>query len=253
MYPVISFRLFGYPAVFHLAGIFYALAFLAGVLVWSWLAKKERLEYKKVWDYAFGGVIFGLVGARLFYILEFRYQFADLWEMAAIWNGGLVFYGGFIFAGAYLVIHLYFSQRAKIWPWLDTAMIAALAGHAVGRISCFLNGDSFGQPSNLPWAIKLPVLGDNIPRHPTQIYELMAYALIFLILLLLLKKPRRTGEILFIGIALHSLARFLAEFLRYHEAAELLINNFSYAQLISLIFLPAGIIGIFYRRKAKAE
>ena len=156
--------------------------------------------------------------------------------MAAIWNGGLVFYGGFIFAGAYLVIHLYFSQRAKIWPWLDTAMIAALAGHAVGRISCFLNGDSFGQPSNLPWAIKLPVLGDNIPRHPTQIYELMAYALIFLILLLLLKKPRRTGEILFMGIALHSLARFLAEFLRYHEAAELLINNFSYAQLISLIF-----------------
>src|SRR3989344_4784781 len=97
MYPVISFRLFGYPAVFHLAGIFYALAFLAGVLVWSWLAKKERLEYKKVWDYAFGGVIFGLVGARLFYILEFRYQFADLWEMAAIWNGGLVFYGGFYF------------------------------------------------------------------------------------------------------------------------------------------------------------
>jgi phosphatidylglycerol:prolipoprotein diacylglycerol transferase len=253
MYPVINFSIFGYPLTLHSSGIFYALAFLTGILIWYWLTKKTKLEYQKVLDYIFGVIILGVIGARLFYILEFKDEFGNLGEMVAVWNGGLVFYGGFIFASIYLVTHLYFNQRDKIWRWLDTAIMATLVGHAVGRISCFLNGDSFGKPSNLPWAIKLPALGDNISRHPTPIYELIAYLLIFLILLSLFKKQRRDGEILFIGIILYSLARFLIEFLRYHDVGELLVNNFSYSQLISLILLSTGIAGIFYIRKIKNE
>jgi len=199
MHPVLydfgAIHLFGMilPVKIYTYGTLMAIAFMLGMYVASRQARALGLPDDWPYDLGIYILIATIVGARLFYALceDPATYFHDPLRIFYLNQGGLVFYGGFIFAGAYLVIHLYFSQRAKIWPWLDTAMIAALAGHAVGRISCFLNGDSFGQPSNLPWAIKLPVLGDNIPRHPTQIYELMAYALIFLILLLRILLPPR--------------------------------------------------------------
>lgn len=252
MYPMIHFNIFGYPLMLHTAGIFYALGIGVGTAVWFGLAKKAGLEHKRVLDYIFGILFFGFLGARLMHVLEFGGHFENVWQWLLFWKGGLVFFGGFVFASVYLVIHLYISQRKNFWQWLDTAFIAAVLGHAVGRISCFLNGDSYGIESSLPWAVSFPVLGDGVLRHPTQIYELLAYFFIFAVLLYLYQRRKRDGEVLFGGLILYSLARFLIEFLRYHDSGELLFNNFSYSQLISLVLLGVGLAGLWYVKKGAA-
>ena len=250
---MIHFNIFGYPLMIHSSGLFYALGLGVGTAVWWWLAKRAGLEYKRVLDYIFGILFFGFLGARLMYVLEFGEHFENVWQRLAFWQGGLVFFGGFIFASIYLVVQLYISQREKFWQWLDTALMAAVLGQAVGRISCFLNGDSYGIESRLPWAVSFPVLGDGVLRHPTQIYEMLAYLFIFAVLLYLYQRRKRDGEVLFGGLILYSLARFLIEFLRYHSSGELLLNNLSYSQLISLVLLFGGLAGLVYVKKVRLD
>lgn len=249
MFPVIQFVIFGWPFTLHSSGIFYSLALVTGVGVWYYLAKKKHLSAELVFDLALPAVLLGLIGARLMYVIEFPEQFQGDWaKIIAIWNGGLVFYGGFLLAALYVLVKLYRTQKQRFLDWLDTGTISIIAAQAVGRIGCFLNGDSVGKETSVPWGVVFPSLQDGVARHPTQLYELAVYVAIAIFLLFRLERGAAKGHVAVVGLTLYALARFIIEFYRYHASGELFALGLSNSQLISIIIM-AGAGVLFYWRQ----
>ncbi len=237
MYPEFYLTLFGWQFMLHSSGIFYALGLLIGILVWYYLAQKAHLPADKVFDFALGLIIFGFLGARILYIFEFKNEFLSISQMFKVWQGGFVWYGGFIAGLLYLLAHLYWKHKREIKLFLITAIPCLIIGQAIGRIGCFLNGDSFGLPSNLPWAMPVKSLADGVYRHPTQLYEFLAYVIIFLFSFRYLQKTKFSSRVGMISLVVYFLARFLIEFLRFHTPGEMFFGVISNSQLISLIFI----------------
>ncbi|MFC1496576.1 prolipoprotein diacylglyceryl transferase [Candidatus Margulisiibacteriota bacterium] len=214
----------------HSYGVMVALAFAVGIMVSLWIGRKEGLKPEKILDAVLLVMVSSVLGARLFYIIEFRNNYASFIDITKIWEGGLVFYGGLIFAALALV---WWSRRNgfSFLKILDIAAFPATLGYAIGRIGCFLNGCCYG-----------------IDGHPTQIYASLSGLTIFMILLALRKNKKFKGQLFSIGLILYSIYRFLNEFLRVNPKY---ILGMSEAQIISIIALIFGVIlyAILYRRE----
>ena len=184
-----------------------------------WLFQREINRVglpKDALDAAFAGIFGGLLGAKLWWTVEF-FDTGPYWSLLFS-RGGLSWFGGFTFGlGAGLVV-----IRVKRLPLLAILAAAAPAlaiGHAIGRIGCFLVGDDYGKVSDLPWAVAFPEgLPPTLERvHPTQIYEAMPLFIIGA--LLVAWRRRRLDDRLVLGayFALAGSTRFLIEFLRVNE------------------------------------
>lgn len=214
----------------HSYGVMVALAFVSGILAALWLGKKEGLKAEIVLDGILWVMIAAVLGARIFYVIEYRRELSSFLEAFMVWRGGLVFYGGLIFAVLALVC---FSKKNKlsVFKVLDIAAPCTAIGYAVGRIGCFLNGCCYGQVSPVPWAVA--------GKHPTQLYESFGGLLIFIVLIVLCRFKRFEGELFCVGLALYSVFRFLNEFLRINPRY---LFDLSEAQLISIVLFIFGII-----------
>ncbi len=131
-----------------------------------------------------------IVGARLGYVLF--YQFPDLAdyirhpiEIFAIWHGGMSFHGGLL---GTLLAGFLFCRRRKLpfWATADCVIVTAPVGLGLGRIGNFINGELFGRPSSVPWAMVFPE-GGPLPRHPSQLYEAGLEGLVLFLILWKLK------------------------------------------------------------------
>ena len=128
-------------------------------------------------------------------------------------------------------------------------------GYAFGRIGCFLNGCCFGLPTNLPWGVVFPpgsladfyCHGERL--HPTELYSSFSGLLIFIILALLYRHKKFNGQILFWGLILYSIYRFLVEFLRYSPIHWLGLTP---SQWLVIPACAIGVWGLIYYRRAKA-
>jgi phosphatidylglycerol---prolipoprotein diacylglyceryl transferase len=259
-----------YPELFRIGdfaitsfGVMMALSFLVG----GWILAKELerkgekpdLAWEVVWYAAIGGV----VGARLYYlILTWPQTVADPWG-AITSRGGLVWYGGFI--GAALLIYWRLRREKVAIPTVADAVAPALAvAYAVGRLGCFLVGDDYGRPSDVPWAIAFPngappstaenlreqfgvpippgVPGDAVLAvHPTQLYEIAMSLIIFAIIWRLRERIAPAGALFSIYIALAGVERFVVEIFRAKD--DRFFGALTMAQLISLGLVAAGIAG----------
>lgn len=188
-------------------------------------------------DAAFAGIFGGLLGAKLWWTVEF-YDTAPYLSLLFS-RGGLSWFGGFTFglAAGLLVIRL---RRLPLLAILAAAAPALAIGHAIGRIGCFLVGDDYGKVSSLPWAVAFP---DGLPPtlervHPTQLYEAMP---LFLIGWLLLRGRRRKLDdrvILGAYFALAGTTRFAIEFVRVNERV---LGPLTIAHLASLGATALGV------------
>ena len=126
-------------------------------------------------------------------------------------------------------------------------MVGVALGHGVGMIGSFLVGSSFGLSSNLPWAVSFPLLGDEVLRHPTQLYEALCYFLIFgLLVWMSSKKDKFTaGIIFFVGLGLQALVRFFVDFYRV-EISYIYEGYFTLtiAQALSVCLIVASVFAI---------
>ena len=193
-------------------------------------------------------VIGMLIGARLTYVLiygagEYRAHPA---EIVAIWRGGLSFHGAVIGMACACAL---FAQRHELPPLdvTDTVALCGTPGLFFGRIGNFINGELYGRPSNLPWAMIFPSDPLHVPRHPSQLYEALAEGIFLALLLWTLdrREPqrRRGGEGLLTGTFLvgYAVLRFLLEFTREPDAQlGLVLGPFSMGQLLSVVMLLAG-------------
>ncbi len=191
-------------------------------------------------------MIIGLIlGGRLGYVFiyNFDYYSKNLTEILMIWNGGMSFHGGLV--GVFLAT-VVFSRKHGIDPYifLDLISLVAPIGIFFGRVANFINSELYGKETDVLWSVKFLAV-DNIPRHPSQIYEAILEGVILFILLNYIFKKKifiKPGIISAIFLILYSLFRFFAEFFRVPDIQiGYIIFNFSMGQVVSAIFFALGI------------
>jgi phosphatidylglycerol:prolipoprotein diacylglycerol transferase len=211
-----------------------------GALVGLWLFSRE-IAYSRLpasaLDAALSGIVGGLAGAKLLFVAEHFGE--EPFTQLLFARGGLSWYGGLaggIVAGVVVIAF----KRLPLRTVIAAATPALAVGHALGRIGCFLVGDDYGRPSNVPWAVAFPRgLPPTLePVHPTQLYEM---ALLFPLAWLLVRFRRRgTSDRQVIGLYLSGAGaiRFAIEWWRVDVRVAL---GMSVAHWASLIAIAAGI------------
>ena len=222
-------------------GVLVALGFFIGI---QYVIKysKNLIDKQQMYDFLFYVIIFGIIGARLFYVLvNLQYYISDPLEILQVWKGGLVYYGGFIFVLAFSYIYCK-NKKINILKFADIFAPALALGHSFGRIGCFFSGCCYGKNTDCFIAIA--------NKHPTQIYEALGNIIIFFILNKLLKKIHVNGNIFILYMFMYSMLRFFVEFLRGDDRGQFLFG-LSPAQNISVIIFIIAVILLFFNSKKR--
>jgi phosphatidylglycerol---prolipoprotein diacylglyceryl transferase len=173
-------------------------------------------------------VVMGLVGARLFYIIQCGVSFENGWRI--FFNEGLVFYGG-LFGGILAMIIYALVWRIPVMYMMDLGVATVALGEAFQRLGCFLNGCCWGAVSHAPWTIRFPRLSFawrqhvregwlstsaewSLPVHPTQLYMSFGLVIIAISLFLIFQKTTRHGMVCAAYFMLYPVLRFPVEWLR---------------------------------------
>ena len=264
-----------YPILFQFGsftissfGVMMVIAFLLGNYLLRIDVVAEGYDAIIADDIIFRAAIGGILGAKIYYLIENipTGQAADninglINIIAGIFtlNGeriafgiqnfgaGLVFLGGLVGGMAAVSWYIY----RKNLNWFKIADLAApflVLGHRIGRIGCFLVGDDYGIPANLPWAIAFPhgLPPTNIAVHPTQLYEMSAYFIIFFYLRYRKRNQTFSGEIIFEYLFLGGLSRFMVEFIRTNTKY---IFGLSGAQYLSILMMAIGAYQLWKMRR----
>ena len=227
-------------------GVMVAIAFLTC----TWLLRKEfqRKNFPPDWANTIIVVaaISGIIGARIYFILEYFDDFLHD-PLGMIFSGsGLTWYGGFILAFIAVIITLR-RLPAPTLVLVDLISPLLLLGYGIGRIGCLLAGDGdYGPPSHLPWAMAFPngLVPTDVPVHPTPIYETIFSLILFSILWKNRKREYPTGAMLGAMLIFYGIERFVAEFWRV--TPKILWGWMSMAQILSIIAILGGSIWIIY-------
>lgn len=235
-------------------GLMAGLGAIAGLLMVRRNKSRAEMNDDQCYDLLLYAMISGIIGARLFYVVQFWKTFKNnISEIIMIHHGGLVFYGGFIFA--ILAIYI-FSHRNKLdfTSVLDVCAGGLPLSHFFGRIGCFMNGCCFGKKTDSIFGVVFPKGSDpysfyesEVKIHPTQLYEATGNLVIFLIILTLFKKLKR-GQVASLYVILYSVLRFIVEFFR-GDHKDFVFGIFTPAQFICLLIFPIGIASMIYFRR----
>jgi len=239
------------PIAIHWYGLTYLVAFGLFVLLASLRARQPQFA-ERGWtrrdaeDLLFYGVLGVVIGGRLGYVAFYKldYYAVHLLEIFAVWKGGMAFHGGLLGVIAALAVFAHNRKR----HFLDVADLVAPCvpiGLASGRIGNFINGELWGREAsaNLPWAMVFPQSGADAPRHPSQLYQFaLEGVLLFVVLWLYGRKPRRLGQVSGAFLIGYGALRFIAEYFREPDSfLGLLALNMSMGQWLCVPMVLAGI------------
>ena len=246
-------------------GVMLVVAFLAAYAQLRWgLRRLGAGDEEDASALLFAGGVGGIVGAKIYYAVLYR-DWRLLFD-----RSGLVWYGGFV-AGTLCIVWVMRRRRLRPWATADALAPALALGYACGRVGCFLVGDDYGVPTDLPWGVRFPVglppsdagnlrslfgveLPPGIPDdrllavHPTQLYEALAALAIWGLGSRLLRR-RAEGTTVLAVVALLAAERFAVEFLRAKD--DRLLGVFTVAQVISVAVLVA-VLGLWLWRRGSA-
>lgn len=247
-------------------GVMMFLSFLVGGFAMRPLMVREGIDPEKAWDVVFMGVIGGIGGAKIYYVLlNWQQTAAD--PLGMIFSrGGMVWYGGFFGATA-LITWEAIRSKIPVGKMADVVAAPLAFGYAVGRIGCFLVGDDWGRPTDLPWGIAFPQgsppttvgviersfgmtvdpelvakYGNVIPVHPTQLYEVAMSVAIGVLLWRIFDHRHRDGWLFMLWLALASAERFVVEIFRAKD--DRFFGPLTVAQVISLGLIAVGLWGL---------
>jgi len=241
------------PAIFQVGplavrwyGIFFAAAFLAGYKLMQWIYRREGrpgIEVENLFAYMFIGV---LLGARLGHCLFYdpAFYLSHPIEILKIWEGGLASHGAAL--GILLSLFAFtqsYDRPSYLWLLDRIVLPVALAGFFI-RVGNFFNSEIVGIPTARSWAVVFESV-DAIPRHAVQLYEALAYGIIFVLLVLVYRRKEiacRQGMLLGMFLVLVFSARFFLEFLKTRQAAYEASQALSVGQWLSIPFVILGLI-----------
>ena len=244
----------------HIPIFGFGVALFVAFLAASWLAtrvcRREGLDPDRVVaDMGLWMFLAGLLGARLFFVVQNLRDFQNPLDLLKIWQGGLVFYGSVV--GAVLVFVFYTRRhRLPVWQVLDVFAPATALGIGVGRFGCLLNGCCWGKPAELPWSIRFPAqslpwqdqvlhgwiasdVGQSLPVHPTQLYMALDGFILLALVLAFFPYRRRNGDAMALLMVGYGVGRFAIEFLRGDVPP--LADGLTISQNISLLLFAGGI------------
>lgn len=237
------------PITIHWYGLAYLVAFVTGYFLYRCLCSRSLCDMPEtsVADFITGAALFGvMLGGRLGYALfyDLEHTLRDPLSFFRVWEGGMSSHGGMLG----LVIYTFVFARRNRLSWLsigDNLCVVAPLGLLFGRIANFINGELYGKPADVPWAVVFP--DDTQPRHPSQLYEAFAEGLVLFAFLWTLRTKARLprGAITGIFFIAYAALRIACEFFREPDPAWSL-GPFSAGQALSFILIALG--GIFLLR-----
>jgi phosphatidylglycerol:prolipoprotein diacylglycerol transferase len=250
------------PVAFAVFGIpvrWYGLILVAAAAVAIWFAQREArrrgIESGIVSDAVIwvGGA--ALVGGRVLYVIQ--NELGSLAEhpthILMVWMGGLSFYGGLL-GGLLALVVFARRRRISVLAVFDVAAPSAAIGQAIGHVGCLIGGDSYGLPTDLPWAVVYRNPGamapQGIPIHPVQAYEAILLTVLFVALWLGRERLGRLGGGAVAGAYLLGLAviRFGLFYLRDEPAV---LSGLKTAQLLGLGIAVLGVVLFIAARQAR--
>lgn len=291
---IFSFYLFNRTFEIRWYGLMYVIGFILAFLWLSYWFKKDYFKNKLNipadfhYDLILVSALGVIIGGRLGYVLiyNFSYYIKEPLNIFKIWEGGMSFHGALIFTVLFLYLYLKLNNY-DVFRVADKGIVIVPAGLFFGRIGNFINGELYGRPSLVPWAMIFPA-GGNILRHPSQIYEAIFEGLILFLILFFIEKRQdkfyyftyklekgeklenkekemyekikkgfipKKGFVFWSFITFYGLFRFILEYFRQPDANigknGFLLGDFTMGQLLSLPMFILGIIILYLIQKEK--
>ncbi|MCY4397912.1 MAG: prolipoprotein diacylglyceryl transferase [Gemmatimonadetes bacterium] len=277
MYPI----LFRFPEWFPFLGgepiTTFGVMMLLAFLTAGYVLKAEMLrmgyDAEKAWDLLFMGVIGGVVGARLYYVLLNYPRLVEDPAGMLFSRGGMVWYGGFALAAG-LVLWRARKLKLPMGRITDASAPALALAYGVGRIGCFLVGDDYGRPTDSWVGVAFPngtppstadaisgqfgitvdpalveQYGQVLPVHPTQLYETGISTLVFFVLWTLRRHQHHAGWLFMVWLACAGAERFVVEIFRAKD--DRFFGVLTLAQVISLMLVGVGVVWMAKLRREK--
>lgn len=242
------------PVQLRWYGLMYMLSFILGYFLLRRFARYRKLELSDddLYDLLFYLILGVMLGGRLGYVVLYdlhNYLLQPL-SIFAIWQGGMSFHGGFV---GVILAAIYITRKKgwNFWEIADLVSVGVPVGLGLGRLGNFINGELYGRPTNVSWAMIFPE-GGAVPRHPSQLYEALLEGLVlFLILRWIYRKNYTRGTVFWGLVGFYGLFRFLVEFVREPDAhIGLDLGPFTRGQLLTfpMLFLGLAMMLIYVRR-----
>lgn len=264
------FELFGltFNPTFHFYGLIIVLGIFAAAALVSRLARRAGQNPEHVWNGLIWIVALGVIFARLWHVLFPSISSVEAGRTAhwylthpfdlndgplIIWNGGLSIFGAVI-GGALGVLIYARRQRLPVYPWLDLAAIAVPLGQAIGRWGNYVNEELYGEPTTLPWGLKIsnppPIYGPEVRFHPLFLYESLWNALTVIVLVsvwLRWRERLKNGDFVLFYLIAYGTARFFLEFLRLEVTTA---GGVNVSQVVSAGAALIGLALLLWRHRA---
>lgn len=225
-----SFSIFGFKIAFY--GVIIGIGVLCGVLMASYVAKKENLDSELIWDFAIYAIIFSIIGARIYYVIfqwdMYKDNLANIFNLR---NGGLAIYGAVI--AAFTTLWVYCKVKKQSFLQIaDVCVPGLVLGQVIGRWGNFMNREVFGEYTDNLLAMRLPVeavrsidisenLAAHIPEganyiqvHPTFLYESLWNLVLLLLMLAYRQHKKFQGEMWLLYLGGYGLGRAWIEGIR---------------------------------------
>lgn len=241
------------PEIFHLGpmsvrwyGLLFASGLLIGYYIGEWMLKSEKVPQKWIESLFFYIIIATVVGARLGHVFFYGWDYYSQHpaEIIKVWHGGLASHGGAIGIIIALYIHSrVVTRRSVIWA-LDRIVVPTALVGAFIRTGNLMNSEIYGVETSLPWGFIFERNGETVAKHPTQIYEALAYVLSFLLLMFLYKKTKskdKPGLLLGAFFILIFASRFFIEFIKEDQEAFEATMQLNMGQWLSVPFILTGL------------
>ncbi len=243
------------PLAVHWYGLMYMLAFIQFLLIGRIRLKQPHIvaagwKFEHLEDMLFYGVLGVVIGGRLGEVFFYHpdYYLHNPLEIFAVWKGGMSYHGGFL--GVLLALALW-ARKAKRNVLDVYDLIAPLVplGYACGRIGNFINAELWGRVADpsLPWAMIWPNV-DNLPRHPSPIYQaLVDGVLVFILTWIYARKARPRLAVGAMYVLLYGCARFFTEYFRVPDwTVDVAGWQISAGQILSLPMIAFGIGALYF-------
>ena len=226
-------------------GLLFAMAFIVGFKIMQWMYKRENKPESDVEQLTIYMIVGTVIGARLGHCLFYNpeYYLANPLEILMVWKGGLASHGASI--GILISLYVYTKKKKVSFLWqMDRVVVATALGGSFIRLGNLFNSEIIGKAADVPWAFIFTKV-DNVPRHPTQLYESLGYLVIFLILFFIYKnkyKVLNDGFIFGLFLFLLFTFRIIVEFFKENQTGFEEGMAFNMGQLLSVPFVILGVI-----------